>query len=295
MAASATGAEPAHAGTTAGVLLVDGHVHLYACHSAGRFFDSAHANFARARRALGFDPVATRYCLLFVETRADDAFAALARSAARGEAIDGAARGWRAHTTPESEVLQLHRADGAELLVVAGYQIETRERLELLALGTRERIPDGREFYSTLAAVTAAGAIAVAPWGFGKWWGARGRLLERAADAARRGEFALAFGDSGGRPAFAPPPRLLRRVAAAGLTIVPGSDPLPFPAQDARVATYGFAVPDVPRDALAWASLRAHLARGAPVRPFGCLTPPLEFVSSQVRMQMRRTEVRHAG
>lgn len=295
MIASATGVQPAHADAGAGTLLVDGHVHVHACHSPGRVFERAHANFEQARRALRCAAAVTRYCLLLVETRADDAFGALARAAERDERIDAPTLAWRVRVTREPQVLEVHRADGASLSIVGGYQIETRERVELLALGTRERVPDGEEFYATLAAVVAAGALAVAPWGFGKWWGARGRLLERALASAARGELTLAVGDSGGRPALVGRPRLLRRAAAAGLPIVAGSDPLPLPSQDARVASYGFALTGLPVDALPWATLREHLVRGAAPRPFGRLARPLEFVASQVRMQMRRTEVRHAG
>ena len=73
------------------------------------------------------------------------------------------------------------------VLVIAGRQIVSAERIEVLALGTRTQIPDGQPLAATIDAVRADGALAVLPWGFGKWWGARGRMVDAYLETATGG------------------------------------------------------------------------------------------------------------
>lgn len=53
---------------------------------------------------------------------------------------------------------------------MAGRQIVTAEKLEVLALGTDLDIDDGRPIREVLSLVTENGGLPVIPWGAGKWW-----------------------------------------------------------------------------------------------------------------------------
>jgi hypothetical protein len=216
------------------------------------------------------------------ETARDDAFAAFAARAG------GAARdGWSFRATAEAESLLACRDGGAVLGLVAGRQIVTAEGLEVQALGTMVTFPDGEGLDATLDRVRAAGAVAVLPWGFGKWSGRRGALVEARIREGGAGD--LFLGDNGGRLAAGPRPRLLDLAESRGLVVLPGSDPLPIPGQERRVASFGFVL-DGPVDADRPAeSLKAGL-RGlaASPRAYGRATGLAPFVRNQIFMQLRK-------
>ena len=124
------------------------------------------------------------------------------------------------------------------MVLVAGRQLTTREGLEVLALGSSAPLADGEDLAATIERVRAHGAAAVLPWGFGKWWGRRGRALTRCLETVEpTGVF---LGDNAGRPAQLPPPPQFAQGAGRGLFVLPGSDPLPLPDAVGSVARYGF-------------------------------------------------------
>jgi len=127
-------------------------------------------------------------------------------------------------------------ADGRALWLLAGRQVVTAERLEVLALGADADVPDGRPAAETLERIAASAAVPVLPWGLGKWLGARGRIvagLLAACDPSR-----VAAGDTSLRPLGWPEPLALRRARARGFRVLAGSDPLPPAGEAGRVASY---------------------------------------------------------
>jgi hypothetical protein len=257
-------------------MLVDGHVHLHDCFEAPVFLDAAAANLTAAARRLGL-PGKPAGCLLLVESQGVDQFARLAG----GTAATGA---WRVSPTEEPVSLLAHRPGALPIVLVAGRQIVSRERLEVLAVGTRATFADGRPLDEALAGVMAADAVAVVPWGVGKWQGARGRLIAELLERDR--DRPLFVGDNGGRLGLAPRPRLFAR---AQRPVLAGSDPLPSPGQVAKVGGYGF-VAEVELDAKApFATLRGYLeGLEASPRTFGRLESLAGFVRSQVAMQVQK-------
>ena len=213
------------AGST--IVLVDAHVHLHACFPCERFLDAAAANFARAGKDLP-DVRDVVGCLMLTESAGVDGFAQLAD----GRLGTGS---WQIASTQEDVSLIANRLGALPLFLIAGRQIATAERLELLALGTRARFPDRAPLRAALAAVAGSGAIPVVPWGFGKWTGRRGRLVaDLLADAH---DVRLYAGDNGGRPRGSLRPRLLALAERHGKLVLPGTDPLPFPGEVAKVAS----------------------------------------------------------
>jgi hypothetical protein len=257
---------------------IDGHVHVHPEFGIDAVLSAAARRFAA-------DSGAPEGVLCLTESAGIDAFDRLRRHADGGGSGDVGE--WSVRATREGESVRCERRDGALLFVLAGCQVVAAEDLEVLALATTERWSDGAPFLDLVAHVCDSGAVAVVPWGFGKWWGRRGRLV-RAAFEAHPVERLFA-GDNGGRWHPAGAPRLLRELRSRGYRVIPGSDPLPLPGQLRRVGGAGLRVggrPDPDRPA-AW--LRALLQdRATEPVPFGGGVGLTEFVGSQVRMQLRK-------
>jgi hypothetical protein len=215
-------------------LLVDGHVHFHRCFTWHAFLDGASANFAAARRDLQM-PAESAGCLMLTETAGVDSFRALSNDPGLVRA-----NGWTVETRDDLSVV-LNR--GTDIIViVAGRQIVTAERLEVLALGCADIIRDGQPIREVLGQVSGRGAVAVIPWGFGKWWGRRGRIVRGLLNAPEVPSFYL--GDNGGRARVWRRPRLFVAADRRGTGVLPGSDPLPLPAHVTRAGSYGFVLDD---------------------------------------------------
>ena len=262
-------------------LLIDAHTHLYEDYGDDRFFDSALANLEAAATQLA---VAGDWwgCLLFSETPRDNAFERLRERAA---SRDGSR--WSFRRTDEDESLIAAVEDQDRLIVVAGRQICTAEGLEVLALCCRAEFQDGLPFDVTLDRVRERGAVAVLPWGFGKWWFARARVMRRV--LRWREARSLYLGDNGGRPAVFPDPPLFKFAHRLGILVLPGSDTLPLASEAARVARYGFLVRgglDITRPAR---GVRALLeAQTTPPRIFGRREGLASFARQQTALRLRR-------
>jgi hypothetical protein len=230
--------------------------------------------------------------LLLTESREAHWFEHLREAAAANAPVTGAGA-WRFLPGAESTCLRAINDAGSELLVVAGSQIVTAEQLEVLALITEQRFPDGDPIGEVMRTVAATGTTPVLPWGFGKWTGRRGRIMKSLIDSHLAPETPFLLGDNGGRLGLTPKPRLLRRAEAMGLRVLPGSDPLPIPSQQVRPGSYLACWDGVldPRQPV------THLRRLLASEPFvthGNLEKLLHFAANQFSMQLikrRRSRV----
>jgi hypothetical protein len=272
--------------TTSGVtgdeatMLVDAHVHVHPCFDLALFLGSAATNMERASRELDLDDAPK--LLLLTESAGEDYFGEFARGG------NGAHGAWSFRRVEEISVAALEGGE-PRLVVVAGRQVVTREGLEVLALACAGEFPDGAPIAATLESVIERGGLAVVPWGFGKWWRRRGRLLAGLLADQRPELFFL--GDNGGRPRLGPRPALFAHAGELGIRVLPGSDPLPFPDHARRPGSFGFALDglfDAERPA---ESLKRGLRRveNRP-RPFGRCQASLPFLRNQLAMQwLKRT------
>jgi hypothetical protein len=261
--------------------LVDAHVHFHACFDPDVFLASARANFRAAADELGIDAGFSAYLLL---TESADAhwFAQLQERVSTGWT---ASEAWAVQATGDARELRLVHTDGAALSVVAGRQIVTAEKLEVLALGMASTVPDGYPVVETLRRVSSLGAIPVIPWGFGKWLGRRGDRVRELVEAAAPAQ--LFLGDNSGRLAGTAEPPLFELARRKGIGVLPGTDPFPFRDHARRVGRMGFAVQTA--DEIAnWPRLREAILAQSGIRPYGSLERPLAFVGNQVAMQLRK-------
>jgi len=296
VASSSGESPPPPAGQPAETILVDAHVHLHPGLPVDTVLDHARRNFAAGARASGLSEN-SRGVLLLTEIAGVRRFDEL-----HGQAVRGKGTGdWSFIPAGEDGSLEARHAAGDSILILAGRQISVEGKLEVLALCTTEHFTEGGRLQDTLAAVNESGAVAVVPWGFGKWWGARGRLVREALRGASPGSFLL--GDNGGRPRGTVTPRIFALAHRVGIPVLAGSDPLPLAEHVARAGSYGSLIPapgavagvipgDLARHPAEWLRKALRSLRASPPT-FGTRSSPGSFAREQVRL--RRIRSRSAG
>jgi hypothetical protein len=268
------------------MVIVDAHVHIYDCFELGAFFDAAYRNFLETARRHGAD---SRFhaVLMLTETGRDHWFQRLIAQAGGSNpetALDTAS--WRLHPLPEPGSLLARRTTEEAVFLLAGRQIITAEGLEVLALATERQFADGRSLEETLQEIRAQDALPVIPWAAGKWLGRRGKILSGMLRAGTDAE--LYLGDNSGRPVFWRRPAHFRMARAAGLRILPGSDPLPLTSGLSRVGSFGFLARTGITGAHPAADIKQMLRSDTEITPYGRLEGPLRFFSNQLRLRMTR-------
>jgi hypothetical protein len=272
------------------IACVDAHVHLHSCYDPDDLLRNAYDNLTAVATNGSGHAGRKAYFLLLAECAPDDCFGALRALADGGSPSNGASslrlRRW-AVTPTEEAISVVARQEERELFIVAGRQVACREGLEVLVLGTTHRFDDGRPIRDVLREADALGVPRVIPWGPGKWFFRRGRLLNTLIEEFRKPT--LFLGDEGGRPVFWGYPQHFTHAARLGVRDLPGTDPLPFPHDVEKVGRMGIKVaidldPARPGESL----LRALTQVGAPLERFATLEPPLRFVRNQIGMQLRK-------
>jgi hypothetical protein len=230
------------------MIVVDTHLHLYPCYDLGRAFAELSANLARG----GGENARRVGCL--AERRDCRAFSDL-RAGRRVPPPP-----WRA--VPAAEPCAVRLEDGAErsVLLVAGRQIATAERIEVLGLGLVEPVPDGLPAAESVARVRAAAGVPVLAWAPGKWFFGRGRIVRSLIDDLGPG--VALVGDSSLRPTVWPEPRLMKRARRRGLAVAAGSDPLPFAGEESVMGRYATVIDAGLDDTRPAGTLLAMLAAG---------------------------------
>jgi hypothetical protein len=254
---------------------VDGHVHFHDVRFVAPTLDAAAHNFrAACGRSHGLVGA-----ILLTEASGEHVFDSL-----QDLSMAGAWGFAPAADEPESLIAQ--RGDVA-LAIVGGRQVRAAAGLEVLALGTRSVFREGMPLTDTVEAIRRSGAVTVLPWGFGKWLGARGRVV--AATLAKFEPDQLFVGDNGGRLSLLGVPALVRASERRGFRVIPGTDPFPFALDHRRVGRFGF-LGEVPLPAAApWRALRGWLiARRTSPLTYGEASGLLRLVVNQIGIQVHR-------
>lgn len=211
------------------VLAADTHVHAYPHFDLGRLF-------RESLRSLGRLEAGAVSAIFLTERHDCHVFAELSHRASAAPEL------MKVEAGTEPGALWVTMAPDQRLLVIAGRQIVTAERLEVLCLTADAEVRDGLPIRAALAATREAGGIPVIPWSPGKWTGSRARLIRHLLDDSGVAPFLLA--DSSLRPRGWPRPAAFRHAERRGIGILAGSDPLPLPGQEARAGTYGIVTGD---------------------------------------------------
>jgi hypothetical protein len=262
---------------------VDAHVHLHECYPAAKFFDAALVNLTAAGAGRA---APTCHFLLMTECAGERVFDALDARAKKPSAAAIDLGHWDVAQTQDDQALRLSSPAGT-LYVVAGRQVACREGLELLLPGTRAQYEDHRSIREVLGVAAGSGLPHVVPWGAGKWFLSRGRLLS---DLVREFRNPLLFlGDEAGRPWFWRYPKHFAEAKAQGVRDLPGTDPLPFAHDYDKVGRMGAIVQVDLEPQRPWTSLLASLADPrTELKRFAKLEGMSRFVRNQVGMQLRK-------
>lgn len=266
----------ADAAPVIGRLPVDAHVHFHDRNRIAGTLEAAAVNFGALQLA---GPAEVRGVLLLAQSSRERVFEWL-RDQAR---VDR----WTVAAVPAEPQSLWLRGGSAEILVVCGRQIVAEPGLEVLSLGTDRRIDDGLGLPATLALARSDDALAVLPWGFGKWTGRRKTRVRELIDAEK--DVDLWLGDNGGRLSAWPKPRLLIEGERRGHAVLPGTDPFPFWQDFRRVGSFGCLVAVALDADRPWRSIRTALRRaGASPQGFGRGAGVLAFCLKQARMQLHK-------
>jgi hypothetical protein len=259
-----------------GSVLVDAHAHFHPGFERRTFLDAAARNLGSAAS----HPSRVTGILMMAEPHLSGDPLAPWRE---GDGINS----WTIEPTRESESLLARRGDGLTIALVAGRHLVSMEGLDVLALATDAEFLIRRPLHELIAQIHMARGVPVIPWGFGKWWGGRRRVLMRLV----AGEHALPvlLADSGCRPAHSAEHVAFRSARRSGFPVLGGSDPLPIPSHATRVGSYGFVMPGRLQPANPAAQVRDYL-RGLRKSPetFGRRASALGFVVSQISLRLAR-------
>lgn len=257
-------------------IFVDAHVHIHEHFSLSRLFLISLQNF-RKYSAANQRGVMHGF-LLLTESYGVNKFADLKN-------YDNQSGDFSIHHTNETESLKIVTLGGQNLFVVAGRQIVTAEKLEILALGLDVEYPDGNTLEATLKDLSTTQCLRVLPWGAGKWMGKRGKIIQSLISTWSNGP--LFVGDNGNRPSFWPLPSTFSDAKIKGIFNLPGSDPLPFPEQEKKAGSFGFSIPGKVDPSKPFSSLKKAISSTPnTIRPFGNPESFQPFLKHQIAMQI---------
>lgn len=204
-------------------LVADGHVHLYPFYDLPRAVKALETNL----RSHGVDGTPAGF---LAERHDCHIFRDLREGRLRLPGIDSCPAG-------EDGCLVLQRAAGpSHLLLFAGRQIVTAERLEILLLTVDLPLADGLPAAQVVERAIGAGGVPVLAWAPGKWFFKRGEIVAGLLRRFAAGE--LLLGDTTLRPTLWGEPALMRSARRRGFGILSGSDPLPFPGEEGILGRY---------------------------------------------------------
>lgn len=215
--------------------MVDGHVHIYDCYNLETFFNSAVKNLEYFYDTYYANGSPFELVLLLTEGKTNDFFSQFKK---KGSFSNDA--GYRFLNTNEEQSIVLAKKNKRLCYLLKGRQIVTGENLEVLAIGSTQTIADGLPIEIVLEQIIDNNEMAVLAWGVGKWSFKRGKIIKRM--IKKYCSPYLLVGDNSGRPTFMPIPQLFKQAQALNISVINGSDPLPFAGEETKPGSYGFSV-----------------------------------------------------
>ncbi|MFH2107040.1 MAG: hypothetical protein ABII93_00050 [Chrysiogenia bacterium] len=260
-------------------IAVDVHLHFYESYDQERFWQSLCDNLAFGAAERFCENIQLQKMVLLTEASGCNMFS---RWAVPGASAPG---GFTFSPTDEPYSLALNRRGERLVLIVSGRQIVTAERLEVLTAGVFPAIPDGWPLPEVAAGLAEAGALAIIPWGAGKWLGRRGHLVKRI--AASNTDPTLFLADNPARPVFWPAPRIFCTMESRGKAVLRGSDPLPLPGEEKRAGAFASLLEGDFDPMRPLSSLKKILAQNGRVQGFGRRDGMVTFFRRQIGLRLR--------
>lgn len=178
----------------------------------------------------------------------------------------------------DSAAVVLTAVAGCNISVIAGKQIVTAERLEILALACDADVRHGVSARDTIEEILTLGGVPVLAWAPGKWMFHRGDVVADLIKTAAPGRLLIC--DPAIRPSWCPEPALMRLARSRGLTVIHGSDPLPLHGEEELIGTWcSMFDGDFDLSRPAWSMRRFLLSGGHPIHPAGRRCSPLKSLS----------------
>ncbi|MDP8237139.1 MAG: hypothetical protein P9M08_12210 [Candidatus Erginobacter occultus] len=240
-------------------IAADTHIHIYPVHDAAALIRGAARRLLRAAPSPAAVPV-----LFLAEGRGIHFFDRLLSG------THGLPGSFKVEGAAEPGSVRVTWDEGESAWILAGRQLVTAERVEILALALTGEIEDGLEASAAVQAVLDRGGVPVLAWAPGKWMfkraGVVGRLLEDF------GPGLLLLGDTSLRPLGWPRPAPMRD---PDRVILAGSDPLPLAGEESEAGRYGVRIEGDFDRRRPLSSLRRLLVDpAASRRPIGRRNPP---------------------
>ncbi len=261
---------------------IDTHVHIYRCYEVDGFLSRAVSNSRMA------NPDA-HLILCLTESHGFDFFKELKTSAVDNNPISG----WSASTIAGQPAITLNK-EGKSVIIIAGKQIITKQGIEVLALFNDHDYDDGDDVQVVIDKINENNGIAVLPWGVGKWLGKRGTVIKRLLNTNKPDSLTIA--DISTRPALWPEPVQFKLARSAGYACLYGTDPLPLPDDQYRIASAGVRMdlPTDPSQAVAELKTRLYGIKSKAMRKknnenyFGDRISLTHFFKDQLMLRLKR-------
>lgn len=212
------------------MIIIDGHVHLHDQVPIEIFLDVTRDNLRRYCSHLKRGAMQAVLCL--ADFSHAEGFSRLIEMSS-----NKSFQNWQIKTTDDELSLLAQHSQGDKLWLIAGRQLVSAENVEVIGIGTSYQCDNSMSLLEIVEAINNLCAQPVIPWGAGKWWGNRGKIVSNVLNLSP----GLLLGDSGGRP-WCWRPNLLTKSKKNKIKILPGSDPLPVPSDQYRNGSYGIVI-----------------------------------------------------
>ncbi|MGR0480199.1 MAG: hypothetical protein ACTFAL_02010 [Candidatus Electronema sp. V4] len=242
--------------------LADTHLHLYSCYNLDHAFSGLLDRLTAADvQALCFGCLAERAgCNFYAQIRTGNIVL----------------HDFSLQAADSRQLILQRKNDGRLLTLLPGRQIIAAERIEVLALCTDALFADGLPAAELIKLIREQNGVPVLPWSPGKWFFQRGKMVDHLLRRFTSQDFLL--GDVSLRPVGWPLPLLMRKARRLGYKIISGSDPLPFPGEEAQFGRYASRIVSAEAGLSPDDALRGLLAGKAEAVSFGHRSTPLELL-----------------
>lgn len=200
------------------LILIDTHSHFHNKFEADIFFNCAWNNFARVFMDKGSDknPGNGVFILLLL-------FQSGVNISKRLTEILINSHEWQIQGETGDSFFKLESNQGKVLFIAGGYQLISREKIELLQLFPVEFASENIPAAEMADSLIKNDQIVIIPWGFGKWTGKRGKIVKKIFENKQ-----VLAADTLNRGTLWPYPKLLKFAQARNHNILIGTDPLPL-------------------------------------------------------------------